>query len=658
MINVFKKYLILILIFLCAIIFYIGDISAVQIQNLPSNREHIRIFRNFGTLNEIYTNGYDLSFNTEVKISDPSHIALKYELNTTMMAPSEKASQLRDWWCQGLLDCNIPDNWLCEDVNSCDIPEGMFLHFIEDTTITLPPENWSDESWTCTVRGWDPINDMDGNGVISDSEWVSRYNPNASARNMQEARAPAYYWGQYWNLYCGTEQVSHHSDFAMNVADLDYQRFMAEVYIPGVLNNDIYADGIYFDTAVGYWELWKWAGEIGYVEYGNSGEYLLRIRELLKVIRENMTDDKIIIGNGWNSLNSLPRIIDGSHREGWLNISKTFGQFQNAIDLVRNSLKDGAIELIQYTPTYDENYAPNGVNAPVTRERDQIYALASYYLAAGNRSYFGYGQHPYTDDGYLLFNAINVDVGHPIGKYYIFSYENGQGNNILYNSNFEISDYNNDPEGWYLPSPDVVEIAPEDECGLEGKCVRIDIDTISNYLNIQQVTLNPNTTYTLSGFVKTENVSGEDYDYGANFYPYDFDDSTPMLTTCGLKFKGSNEWTFTSCSFTTGTDIDGNIKFRIQHGTGTAWFDKIELREGLPRKVLARRYSKALVLVRPRANDQADYEDPVVYNIQQKGNHKKKKHKIYRQLFADGSFDNPSKSVILNSGEAAILFQD
>jgi hypothetical protein len=316
---------------------------------------------------------------------------------------------------------------------------------------------------------------------------------------------------------------------------------------------------------------------------------------------------------------------------------------KNALDLANLRNSQGLIFLAQYSPAFHSEYARTGPDVPVTRERDQLYALASYYLVAGERSYFGYGNPPYLDNGFLLFEAINFDIGNPIGDYFIFSSQGGQGENILNNSNFEATDDNNNPAKWIAAEPVEVDY----DIRYEGKSsVRIDSITDSNNNNNKQsVTLKPHTTYTLSGYVKTLNISGPYQFSGANFYPYDFSDSFPKITGCMRSLKDTNDWTFLYCTFTTGNDVEGDIYFRIQFGTGTAWFDKIELREGIPRIVLGRKYSKALVLVRPRAEEKSDYQDRVKY----------KTRNIYHQISAGGSIDKPSNSVTLRSGEAAIL---
>jgi hypothetical protein len=417
---------------------------------------------------------------------------------------------------------------------------------------------------------------------------------------------------------------------------------MSEQYIPDILNVYNLADGIYFDNSLGS-AAKKWITNSEIVEYDNHDDYYNDNFYLLENIKQNTPLSKVIIGNQWD--NSMP--IDGMQRETWFDITypykSTVKSLKNALDLANLRNSQGSIFLAQYSPAFHSEYARTGPDVPVTRERDQLYALASYYLVAGERSYFGYGNPPYQDDGNLLFDAIDFDIGNPIGVFYIFSGRAGQGDNILKNSGFEDADTYSNPLEWIASEP----VAIDSTVIKEGThSARIDsIADSNNNSNGQRVTLKSHTTYTLSGYVKTMNISGPYQFSGANFYPYDFSDSSPQITGCMESLSGTNEWTFLYCTFTTGYDVDGSIYYRIMFGSGTAWFDNIELLEGEPQLILGRKYSKALVLVRPRADENAGYEDPVTYKLD----------KIYRPLLADGTIGNPVSHISLNSAEAAIL---
>lgn len=642
----------------------IGLLSKAEGNDLPKHRSHIRIYRNFGTTEEVLRNEYDLSFIPDVKKTDPNHIGLDYELNAYMMVPRNKSLRLKEWWCTQKLQkpidqCIFPDTWLCDDPEICDIPEDVFLHFKKDTVLTLDlgVTFHYPGTRTGTVKGWDPDNfaDIDNDGfididtnkdaIISDNEWDFRPNKQASAKSRQEARVPADYWGNYWEYLTG-EPVNHRAIYVMNVGNQDYVYFMSEIYIPNILRENVYADGIYFDNALGSpAHISNSHSEI--VEYDNYQNIFYNDNyNLLQAIRNNIPSNTIIIGNNWD--NSMP--IDGVQNESWLDISFVYKDdilgksFKDAIDIMKLRDSQGSIYLGQYRPIFDEDYLIMGPQYPVSRERDQIYALSSYYLAAGDRSYFAYGMGPYIlDDGNLLFDAIDVDIGTPKGPYFLFSLNGRSNSNVLKNGSFEASDSYGNPSEWAAAEP----VTLDSSIKFDGtSSARIDsISTANNNSNGQAITLKPYTTYTLSAFIKTENITGPNSFSGANLYPYDFDDSSPLITGCMGSLKGTNDWTLHYCSFTTGSDVHGSIYYRIMFGTGTAWFDKIELTEGLPRIVLARKYSKALVLVRPRANEEAGYEDPVMYILRNN----------YRRLYADGRLGVPSNSVTLNSAEGAIL---
>ncbi|MEL6114313.1 hypothetical protein P0Y67_03780 [Photobacterium sp. SP02] len=91
--------------------------------------------------------------------------------------------------------------WLAQQAsaNGQD-PESAFLHFAQDTRLSLSATNleldrlleakpWlSRTADTLTIPGWDPVNDTDSNGQLSDAEYQQRLNPLASARFAYQAR--------------------------------------------------------------------------------------------------------------------------------------------------------------------------------------------------------------------------------------------------------------------------------------------------------------------------------------------------------------------------------------------------------------------------------------------------------------------------------------
>ncbi|MCD6362120.1 MAG: hypothetical protein J7M38_14780, partial [Armatimonadetes bacterium] len=85
--------------------------------------------------------------------------------------------------------------------------------------------------------------------------------------------------------------------------------------------------------------------------------------------------------------------------------------------------------------------------------------------------------------------------------------------------------------------------------------------------------------------------------------------------------------------------------------TGTAWFDDLRLTEGADADVViyARRFSKALVLVRP-SEPALGWGDDTAVEYELDGR--------YRPLDAGGELGEPVTSITLRLGEAAILIPE
>lgn len=117
------------------------------------------------------------------------------------------------------------------------------------------------------------------------------------------------------------------------------------------------------------------------------------------------------------------------------------------------------------------------------------------------------------------------------------------------------------------------------DCAYEGhRCLLLSSDKADDCLVFQPAKVKRNTTYSLSGWVKTEGVTVLEIggDAGANMSIWgDFDRSDSLL--------GDNDWTFLAMTFDTGDRDSVNIACRLGHHgstvTGKAWFDQIELVE-------------------------------------------------------------------------------
>jgi dolichyl-phosphate-mannose-protein mannosyltransferase len=87
----------------------------------------------------------------------------------------------------------------------------------------------------------------------------------------------------------------------------------------------------------------------------------------------------------------------------------------------------------------------------------------------------------------------------------------------------------------------------------------------------QNVNVEPNTTYLLTGWIKTQNVA---YGAGANFCL-----AGTWTHTEGV--FGTRDWTFVRLLFNSGSDTQINIGARLGYwdnlSAGTAWFDDLRL---------------------------------------------------------------------------------
>ncbi|UCE38306.1 MAG: carbohydrate binding domain-containing protein [Thermoplasmata archaeon] len=586
--------------------------------NFTPLRSHIRTFINGGSSDEFLGQHFDVIIDFGMgrvgEHQKPNNINLLYDYFGTMVAGASNQKY------QALLDyCDL------HNLTSNEL-EDMFLHAKEDVNYTLGEPLELDPKVTKLVPGWDPVNDLNGDYHVNDTEFASRANPNASARYKNESRIPIYYWGPP-------------TDYVMNIGNDDYLDFIVNYYAPKILEENEGYDGLFLDTlrttpAV--------QGDTEVLEYPVVSNYTADIKTLLSDLKSSLPNGTIIVGNGWYS---DPIIISGSEYENWARITTSIDPAK--LDTIIDRDEKGNIQLIQYNPIYDEIANPNRPDyyiEGVTLERDQLYSLALYYLVHGNHTYYGYGVHGgYSLDEEKWFDAINYDIGQPLGSYYIFDDSSGytkETNNILINGDFDIDDDSDgNPDYWVAAEP--VELDPDIK--YEGNySVKIQSDTEINNINWQSVSLEPYATYTLSGRIKTENVTGQ----GAQIYIYEFSDL--QESDSWIVVKDTTDWTFYSMTFTTGSDTEGNIKYRIKDGTGTAWFDDFHLTTGSYDKytVFSRDFQNATVLLRNPFN--AGDNTTIAYDLD--GN--------YSLLNADGILGTPAETIELMGGQGVILIRE
>ncbi|UIP27266.1 hypothetical protein [Photobacterium sp. TLY01] len=122
--------------------------------------------------------------------------------------------------------------WLAQQARATGLdPESAFLHFAQDTRLAVKDTHQQLDSllqtrpWlsrtadTLSIPGWDPANDTDNNGQLSDAEYQQRRNPQASARFPSQARV----------LVTGRQQYGG-CEFRTNFSDPDVRAQLINWY--------------------------------------------------------------------------------------------------------------------------------------------------------------------------------------------------------------------------------------------------------------------------------------------------------------------------------------------------------------------------------------------------------------------------------------------
>lgn len=591
---------------------------------MPHHLPTIRTFINFAGRPAFAGEWLDMCFHKDAKQARPDILTVRYGLVCTLVLPHPESGRPLSGKAKELADYCVQNGLTSEG-----IAEGMFCHFAEDTKVRLHvgAERAANPVEERVCPGWDPRNDRDDDGRVDDAEFANLANPRAHARHPRDARIPIYYWGP------------PNDDFVMNVGHPAYQDFMANVHAPQLAEG---YDGIYFDTVPPHVPGPGMNGPV--LEYpprqdgqGTSG-WLRDLQVLLAGIKRRMPDT-IITGNAWDA---TPMVMDGLQSEGWQRLGKSESAWRTAIDVVLERDRRGKIQMIQYNPAYHPELSEFGEKLPVTLERDQMFGLATYLLAHGDYTYYGFGRHPYGNVTHLWFEAMKVDLGTADGDYFVYATTRAQRDdapNLLENGGFESEGPAGKPAAWTSAEP--VQLDREVKHTGESSARISSPSSAINNMNKQFVTLEPATTYTLTAWVKTASLDGSP---GAQVYPYEFDGTTlgDMLT-----WHGTGDWKEQALLFRTAEDAHGRITFRVYKASGTAWFDDIRLVEGdtIGQRVFARRYSGGLVLVKPCSGDSLGEDTRTTHRLPSP----------HRPLHADGTVGDAVGEISLRSGEAAVL---
>jgi hypothetical protein len=154
--------------------------------------------------------------------------------------------------------------------------------------------------------------------------------------------------------------------------------------------------------------------------------------------------------------------------------------------------------------------------------------------------------------------------------------------NLLLNGSFEDGLYSPDgsPFGWThnAYSSQAVFVWDDTQAHTGSRSARIVNWFYNDSAWIQTVNVRPDTTYLLSGWIKTQDVSHTDslVDAGANLCMYG-------TWTRSQGLFGTNDWTYVTLLFNSGSSAQITVGARLGYwaggSSGSVWFDDLELRE-------------------------------------------------------------------------------
>ena len=304
-----------------------------------------------------------------------------------------------------------PVDWAKTKVSTDPFNE-YYIRATSTTVTTIPIEStiWCEDFVPVTggrmyEKGWDPANDVDGDGFVSDAEFASLVNPLATARFAYQSRVPygnsAAYVGNRWTLNVNNS----------NTATWGQQWFPSLKTSQGSKDDGIFSDNgyLYIDWASANWFREFAANSTWYTWNGIAWG-------LLKTALGS-TPFNVNVGNNYNNttINTYGTGPDVLETESWLTGYTSI--FKGHMDDIINRSKVLGIS----------SMLEGLVNPQVAMDadRNKIYSLASYYLQAYDTpyapTYFYYGGAGYrASDNRTVnwFKAIEYNVGTPTGDYY------------------------------------------------------------------------------------------------------------------------------------------------------------------------------------------------------------------------------------------------
>lgn len=295
------------------------------------------------------------------------------------------------------------------------------------------------------ISGFDPQNDLNGNGYIDDSEWSARVNPAASARTIGEARVPSRYGtNRYLTNLANPNFQKYASNWlteifsSPNIKGVMLDNFMGYLYAPAYIKTLLASTDLGFAACPSTGLQIENCGlSLDEFSVANLGaEYISKAAGFINKVSADNPNKNIVINtgstdSGYNMLMQT-NLGTGGLMEGSLNLAYSFRQTQNYLDglttKIANAEKNGKYYILQAyhpvdisgnanLPYWNASNAKSDAAVISDGERAEMYSLSMYYLLATDKTYYAWRTGKSAD----WFSGIEFNVGQPLGTYQIAS---------------------------------------------------------------------------------------------------------------------------------------------------------------------------------------------------------------------------------------------
>lgn len=278
--------------------------------------------------------------------------------------------------------------------------EDMYIHYQRD--IKLCKDYSCTLSDQYTIKGWDPVNDTNGDGIKDAS-----INPKANAQKRSDSRVYYYSWLSFFN--------SH------NLGNPSYQQFMGD-YCAGELTKNPAFSGLMADTAIPNIKKGDPApNQVEYIaEYANTqdnnspdnAKWDRDFVSLVTYIRTQINNKLVIPNTSGYEFMALADAGGGEHQEMYYHFKGDQSPYK--WDYLKQQSDKGKYSLV--LPSW-ETYGNDN-------ERERMHDLAWFYVGQQPYTYLGFRGFGYVDvlgwapNGEDWFKALETDIGTPVDSTY------------------------------------------------------------------------------------------------------------------------------------------------------------------------------------------------------------------------------------------------